>query len=1558
MKLAKKIIKSRFIPNGFQIIFISVLMNCGGDPSITKTTSSSSEDTSELLESEEAKKNSVLIDFHYSKFSTNIRPNSQSCSGDIQTPLSPFLRSTRSELPAFLSGVSVDVTDSASDAASNGARNCSMRGATGTPPSSSCATFDFASTASSSDDLQGSVVFFGGIRGADIGAPAAIGTHSASCGIQSMGNGSTTLNACTDTAYQLRIETLPASAALDTDRAYAPNLSSASEPISFFRAIHSSSSNDFPSLGNGASGAGIGPTKSIVLLGGDRWNASATEATQKATKNHSTWVYQSSRQEWREIPGLILQPPEVAGVQEREYCGITINSRTNAAETGSCSIYNQIRRASKSPPARAHFSMNAVPAMGIRAFSLQGVSRNTQVTAGNLAAVLDPSDRLLSFGGITSYSPTSGYSGSLDTYKFNPTLAPEFRDFSHPHATISNAATYLAAWIDTNPWSKLSRLDPRPTLGQTAAPYAKNALIQSLITPATTDYPTTFPSPAPLLGVSSVPIVRTSGTIPLGTSLIGGGVPINQPCTSYIMNNQGGGFCAGIDNPTPTPHASAAVMPTAAPLVENSPHFGFARRQLEAHSTDALTDPSVINFDASYDPFSFLPPSVTGLNTWPTSGQAFNTVDWTEVTRPNAISSQSPMPNLNGMRLVPGFAANHFIVFGGTNCRDYWINGQGNTCPGASGPSKQIFANQSYYWSLSSTPVGSSRVAASYFAAQAGATQSAIIAATPSTSQLSTNVHGHPRFAGMAAAQGFESSGSRIIVAWGGVGKVTTSTSSSNELGIVENRRIYYLVRNTPPAGGDTLTWQIADLPLSTPQPKAKVDATMIYSHVTNSFYLFGGLESGPLNASSETWQLTPSCTGTSPNQTCTFAWKNLTDSGYLSCSPNCTRGPTGRFGHQMVEANLNRTIDGSLAITSNYFANAVCTASSPCSFAIFLEGGRSGDGANFFSDRWLFDPTANAGYGHWSRLDEMPERYLSATVALQYRAGNRTVERAVMFGGQAGLSNPSRAATSPNGSTRVITPLTFGDTLIFNFEEQKWLRPVLLGQGVRNFSIASDSRSEFERRQTFPLLTAGAADTRDWLAKLTPPPLAGHRMVVRTMPRATLGAGDHPTPLQIPQVFLIGGRKIDGSLASASDVWKFCIGTPGETWGKKTSASAYSHDSTQPQDARCDVYHETENASSGGATDEPLGRWMYRQANDSLLGSALPGAYLAGVTYDSKRDRILLYGGIASNLHTSAPSLNNSDSDAGSVYEYTPPSRSLTPFEDPISATPNYLSSVTGTWRKVSACSDSTSLPAGRYDHHFHYIEAQQTLLVVGGRSASGSSLTQTWTADGSSTSQVIPEVWKAYFDATNTCWHWSQLTTFGNTELEAGISQIPTDGLSGGLSIAFTGGTTRTGYYTLHDSACVGAGPIVSEDAAISKSLAGGSYFDLDRKKLGARENLLLQLTFIPLGSENTDPAGEAIEPTNQAYFRVHLIDAGDYTGSSTAGAVQPRHILFQDEERFPKVVHTLSVLAPPQGSIRQEQLILPISIDSSINRIRIERVKGSAIFIDATLHRLAPN
>lgn len=161
-------------------------------------------------------------------------------------------------------------------------------------------------------------------------------------------------------------------------------------------------------------------------------------------------------------------------------------------------------------------------------------------------------------------------------------------------------------------------------------------------------------------------------------------------------------------------------------------------------------------------------------------------------------------------------------------------------------------------------------------------------------------------------------------------------------------------------------------------------------------------------------------------------------------------------------------------------------------------------------------------------------------------------------------------------------------------------------------------------------------------------------------------------------------------------------------------------------------------------------------------------------------------------------------------------------------------------------------------------------------------------------------------------------------------------------------------TGYYTFLDKFCDRAGPISIGDPSINKLLAGGVYIDIDRDQLGDNENLLLTLTHLPLDYSGRYSDASYIGLSGAATFKVHLIKSG-LSASEVRLAFQPRHLLFADTDRFPQIVQSLAVFAPPRGQIRQEQIIVPLGIDAAIDRIRIERFSGTGILMEASVLRM---
>jgi hypothetical protein len=313
-------------------------------------------------------------------------------------------------------------------------------------------------------------------------------------------------------------------------------------------------------------------------------------------------------------------------------------------------------------------------------------------------------------------------------------------------------------------------------------------------------------------------------------------------------------------------------------------------------------------------------------------------------------------------------------------------------------------------------------------------------------------------------------------------------------------------------------------------------------------------------------------------------------------------------------------------------------------------------------------------------------------------------------------------------------------------------------------------------------------------------------------------------------------------------------------------------------------------------------------------------------------------------------------------ILEYTPPSK--------INGT---SSEYHGTWSKIPHCQDSNddalTNPTARYGHSMSYDPVQKRLIVVGGFEADGDALSQTISTDNPDDTYTAPEVWTgtriveagtyrangADASESNPCYAWRKITIFGNsTEIVTALPPQTAIGLSASVFIPPTG--YNTGYYSLFDDQCVNQGPFSGGDTQISKQYAGGVYLDIDREELGDRENLLLNLTYLPLGTENSKPDGQLFSQEETANFKVHLMSTGESL-AKLQSALQPRHLWYTNDNQYPKIVHTIDVLAPPSGTPRTDQIVLPLGIDSSIDRIRIERVSGSAILIDAALFRMGP-
>ncbi|MBI2711703.1 MAG: hypothetical protein HYX41_02405 [Bdellovibrio sp.] len=874
---------------------------------------------------------------------------------------------------------------------------------------------------------------------------------------------------------------------------------------------------------------------------------------------------------------------------------------------------------------------------------------------------------------------------------------------------------------------------------------------------------------------------------------------------------------------------------------------------------------------------------------------------------------------------------NEVVFFGGSDCRDYLVGSTACSGTPASNPGR--------YWNFGTDPAN--------------------VAITSSAPSLTTMGGTVPTNAGMATARGLDLNGNPIVVAYGGM-----SLRASNGFGSLDtSSKIYYLYNDsltTKP------TWGTYTVPTGA-GPPALSNASLVYSHVTGKFYLFGGYNSGLTSGnvtngnSGDTWELsvsssTPSC-GVATSATCNFSWRLLNSSSGLSCYPNC---PQARRSHRMVEANYN------------YFnapAEPLCTnASQPCSFGLFMTGGTP-DGVSYLSDRWMFDPTANGGNGNWQNVASFPPRIFAAMASASYYvpSGNGDAHRAILFGGETAMEDPVAV------SSGYFVPPTLGDTWMYDYTSQSWNLVKLYGRRYMTGFTGASLLSQNQAREA-------SLTTDTTTSLLAPPPLSGAIMVTRTLKKASHLLGGAATKLAIPEVFLFGGRGKDGLIQPLSKVYKFCAGSTGEKPYPYTFIGS-SDTVPSPDDASCDGYDRDVNPNSSSPNSGYTGRWLYKtppntgQDTKTNMDPATVGAFLGAATYDTARDLIILFGGISTPGVAITDTASLSANTSGTIYEYTPPSSSDTT----VSGSTQYSGVRAGYWNEVKACQESTGIPTARYAHNLGFDSVSRTVYVAGGYAMPGSSsngqlLTQVY-QDGSTTT---PEVWAAVrFDSSNPagipgqgippvilgdssnqfpCYYWSQVSQFANSSASTSDNRPPTTGVAHAAGVFIPSSGFNTGYYTMFDQACVGSGPIASNDATINKLLVGGAYFDIDRSQLAANENLILNLTFLPLGPNNQGPDQSFLAAGDTAVFRVNLIRTGQ-SGDLIRQLLQPRDFTYASTDIYPQVAQKIAVVAPPNGQIRQEQILIPLSVDPAIDRIHVERYSGSGVLIDATLMRMGP-
>lgn len=1504
---------------------ITELAGCAAD--LSALISAPSKLTKDQIVAQGLKGTKIL--FNYQDFYTVVSPNpGTGCPGDIinfydylaANPVGATPRKLTSSVtnpnqtvrPSFIKNISVDLTDSNSTSPRNAAMSCSYGPSSGGTAASSCSAFDWSATLGTDSALGGQLLILGGTQSNNATSSSDPIGYTLHC--------DPNLRNCNPLLASMAINSLPSTAAgtsqasgilpsplpstgISTWSNLTDNLNSSSTPTSFTK-----SKLTWGTTPQGISAAASTfdlPAKNLLIFGGSSYRSSSTGSRWFPT-TFDTWTLNSTTGQWTSIASL----PTIAD-------GITQAFDSNSA---ALSATTQLIPINRRDQGRALFGMTATTGMAISQLGTSGnVGASHPLESPPINSPIDTTERILITGGLCNNSSLI----CSDTLKFNPTYGPEHIDALKTDFSIKqNIQTGPDQWIDSYHTQTMSNTAQAPSYPSQLSPYFPTpSLIPSPPIPNTLGQFGTY-------GFGMVPIMNTSS---------GPGQPITG---DYFAFGAGSNPTAATGPNTP----GASYLLTAggfygfsgAPPTSNTPAGPCTNQQMCGGLNLFLKWSEITNTAAEAIGTNFI--SLANFID-PNASQAAPG-NWSSYT------DTSLSPWFGAGVLVKGLKSlsNDVVYFGGSTCSDFLNPTSAIFCAwdttGASGPASPTNVGKYYQYG---TPTGPTL-------------PGNILSAAPTTTTAMIGTL--PTNAGMAAARGLDPEGNPLVVAWGGMSSRNKIDSSS--------AKIYYLYDNNSaatPTTAPTPTWGSDSAPSSVTggPPNPLVHASLVFSHVTGKFYIFGGYDpsiTAPAsNAVANTWELSFSIT--SPRNCgitggCKFTWRQLTP----SCYPNCTQ-PPARWGHRSVEANYH--------YFNAPYEPSCSDKTKPCSFGIFMEGGQASNTLQFLSDRWMFDPTGNPTLsstgtlqpqGHWQLMGELPPRSFASMTQIDYQTiSGQNQHIGLLFGGETGLQNPSFYS-----SGNYYVPPTLGDTWMYDFNTSAWNRVKLLG--ARYNTWPKTTLSQVSSR-------AGSSTTDPTTYVLTPPPLSGSIMVTRTLSRPNHLVTDSAQNLQLPEVFLIGGRNKEGKYNPFSQVYKFCAGSTGE----KQMRAIQGQPAPSSDDASCDAYDPTLNPNSPNPQSGYVGRWLLKAPITPVSGisGSTPtpsqlASFLGAGAYDPLHDLIVVYGGLtaAPSASTTASfssfavtdssqrSVNNSD---GGIFEYTPPSKTATSVDN----------LKNGQWNYIPSC--NASVPASRYGHSLVYDSTHQNLIMTGGFNVFGNLLTQLEAPNAGGSPYFIPEVWTATriddFSTTDPttglpstnlgnvfpCYYWSQINQFGN-QVGTRINQPLQTGVAHASTFYISPSGYNTGFYTLNGPQCASGGTVTGTDQNI-----GGIYIDIDRTQLNPSENLLLNVTLLPLGASNVDSMGDSITSAQSARFRVTLVQTGQNI-NQLLGQTQPRAVSYSDTSSYPIRAYDIANLAPPLGQIREEQIFVPLSMDPRVDRIRIERVSGSGIIFGASLARLKPN
>lgn len=281
----------------------------------------------------------------------------------------------------------------------------------------------------------------------------------------------------------------------------------------------------------------------------------------------------------------------------------------------------------------------------------------------------------------------------------------------------------------------------------------------------------------------------------------------------------------------------------------------------------------------------------------------------------------------------------------------------------------------------------------------------------------------------------------------------------------------------------------------------------------------------------------------------------------------------------------------------------------------------------------------------------------------------------------------------------------------------------------------------------------------------------------------------------------------------------------------------------------------------------------------------------------------------------------------------------------------------VLGKWIQLTP---TGTTPSQRASASFVYDRAHRVYYLQGGYGCADTAC---------STPQVLNDLW-AFSPpdvatecdlSAGTCTNQGTWTLLrANKEDDAGQ---PTQRMGAVAAYAETQVAYGDDFYTVTDSACIDQGPIATTDSSVNKQFVGAIYLDVDRSQLDSATNLLINLRFLPFNENTRAPAysnagttfttvddSDASSTNDQAVIRVQLLNNPLSQVDQIQSLIQPRYHEFISGAEIK--ADTFMYVSGATGQVTEKQVLVPLTLDSNINLIKIERVQGSVKFYEMTV------